>query len=99
MQREYRWGEYEQLEKLFAEALLPHGNIPMWLLYLSHVQQSNQPALDQKESEAVRMEKLLLSRQIIIKAFELAVSTVGFDYGSLSIWQRYLAFIRSWPVL
>lgn len=84
MQYEFRHGHYVELEKLFAEALRPHGDVRMWRLYLQYVRLTEGDETEQ--------------RQTLQKAYELALSMVGMDFGSGPIYRDYLKFILSWPV-
>ena len=91
MQYEWRHGQYELLEKLFTEALRPYGSVRMWRLYLQYVHLCNPPSKTGAEKE-------LHCRQTINKAYELALSTVGLDLRSSSLYIDYIAFISSWSV-
>lgn len=92
MQFEWRHGQYEELERLFSLALKPYGDVRMWRLYLQYVRMGCLEGGDGPDA-------VLAQRQTLSKAYERALSSVGVDLHSLSIYSDYIAFIRSWPVL
>jgi tetratricopeptide (TPR) repeat protein len=74
MQLEWRAGNWSHLETLFSESLRPWGDVRMWRLYLQYTTQMNGPD----------------SRETLVKAYELALSHVGWDLQASSIYLDYL---------
>lgn len=92
MQYEWRNSQYEELEKLFTEALRPHGDVRMWKLYIKYVRLCN------AQVEGEEQDSILAKRQTIMKVYELALSHVGLDLYSGIFYQEYVKFIQSWKV-
>lgn len=88
------------MEKIFAECLKPFGNVRMWRFYLKYVLLCNAPGtgIDCERSaiEGNVEEKEQISRQTISKAYELALGSVGTDYGAMPIYRDYLNFVTDW---
>jgi cleavage stimulation factor subunit 3 len=63
--------------------------VDLWKLYLTYIRRIN------SENAGVSAQE---SRQTITDAFDFALEHVGEDIDSSSIWQEYIAFIKTWPV-
>lgn len=96
MQLEWRRGNYQQLEGLFAEALRPHGSVRMWRLYLQYVAKGSVGTSDQSPPTAA--DSSMVARQTMVRAYELALSHVGLDLHSASLYADYISFISQWTV-
>jgi tetratricopeptide (TPR) repeat protein len=79
-------GEYEELESLFTRCLKGNLSVPLWRLYLAYVRGHQLPPLAAEDET--------LARQTMLKAYEFAVSHVGFDVASGVIWQEYIAYAQ-----
>lgn len=93
-QLEYRLGHYAKLEALFARCLKTVCDVRLWRVYTAYVRQSKSA----KATEERMDDEVLTARAAIMKAFEVAVSTVGMDVDALPLWEDYLAFVRTIPV-
>lgn len=102
MQLEWRRGDYQQLERLFAEALRPHGNVRMWRLYLQYVARSGTTSSGGEGGSSAATtgaaDSSMVTRQTIMRAYELALSHVGLDLHSASLYADYISFISQWTV-
>lgn len=105
MQLEWRRGNYQQLEGLFAEALRPHGNVRMWRLYLQYVARSSNtstgegsPSVATTAATTGTADPSMVTRQTMVRAYELALSHVGLDLHSASLYADYISFISQWTV-
>lgn len=104
-QYECRLHNWPELEAIFGRCLLQTYSVRFWQLYLRHIrlkaylleQQGNRIAED-GSSEEMTVDVVQQARDMVVKAFELAVNQVGMDYEALPIWNDYLAFLRSLPV-
>lgn len=90
---------FSHLESLFSRALggtHPILDVKLWHLYVNHVRKKNQSKAWEENSLD---EEVLLARQSIMKAFELALQSVGYyDVGSIIIWNDFLEFVKGIPV-
>jgi cleavage stimulation factor subunit 3 len=71
---------YHNAEKIIARCLVQCPNVDLWKTYLKYV-------MDVKG-------KLPNSKDEIVRAFEFALSHVGFDIASTQIWQDYLNLLK-----
>lgn len=76
---------YHNAEKIIARCLVQCPNVDLWKTYLKYV-------MDVKG-------KLPNSKDEIVRAFEFALSHVGFDIASTQIWQDYLNLLKQQKVL
>ncbi|KAI0982479.1 hypothetical protein GJ496_003946 [Pomphorhynchus laevis] len=70
---------YDNVEILFSKSLIKVLHIDLWKCYLNYLTET----------------KIHLSnyRQVMSQAFEFALSKIGFDIYSQSIWRNYLKFL------
>jgi len=91
--------DFSHLESLFGRALggtYPILDIKLWHLYISHVRREKQAKAFEENSLD---EEVLIARQAIMKAFELALQAVGYyDVDSICIWNDFLEFVKGVPV-
>lgn len=110
MQLEWRLSNFNYLEKLFGEALRPYGDVPMWRLYVQYVRLGNELTEPSQRSNTVGgnatsatspidVTAMASRRQTIIKAYELALASVGVDLYSSSLYIDYIAFLLTTTVL
>lgn len=83
---EYKNRNYKHLEAIFARCLKSILNLDLWKFYLSYVRQMN---VDPSKAPTAEQ------KNIITKAYEFALSFIGLDVNSTSIWLDYLDFVRS----
>lgn len=81
-QLEYRLNNTSELEKIFAGALRNILDLRLWRLYLQHVQRVNITVKASVE-------------QVIVKAYEFALSNIGHDVYSGVIWLEYLEYLKA----
>lgn len=103
MQYEQRFGHFKELEALFAEALIPHGDIPMWRLYIDYVLSCNElSTLSDLGSKNFQLKSVgapeedAERKRTVSQAYELALANVGLDFHSSPFYREYIRFIRGW---
>ncbi|PWY92444.1 CFIA complex component Rna14 [Aspergillus heteromorphus CBS 117.55] len=79
--------ELFRLEQIFNRILLTIADVQLWTVYLDYVRRRN-PLTTDTTGQA---------RRIISSAYELALTHIGIDKDSGSIWSDYVQFIRSGP--
>ncbi|KAL5334028.1 hypothetical protein BJX70DRAFT_379336 [Aspergillus crustosus] len=79
--------ELFRLEQIFNRTLLTIPAVQLWTVYLDYVRRRNPLSTDASGQ----------ARKIISSAYELALTHIGMDKDSGSIWTDYIQFIRSGP--
>ncbi|KAL4885127.1 hypothetical protein BJY04DRAFT_215003 [Aspergillus karnatakaensis] len=79
--------ELFRLEQIFNRTLLTIPAVQLWTVYLDYVRRRNPLSTDTSGQ----------ARKIISSAYELALTHIGMDKDSGSIWTDYIQFIRSGP--
>lgn len=77
----YRMHMVPDLEKAFASSLRSILDVRLWRIYLQHVLQNN----------------IHGDGQVIIQAYEFALSSLGVDISAAAIWQEYIELLRVLP--
>ena len=78
----YRMHLVPELEKAFAASLRTILDVRLWRIYLQHVLQANLKNGDM---------------QVIMQAYEFAITTLGVDLQAGSLWQEYIELLRVLP--
>lgn len=104
-QYEYRLHNWPELEAIFGRCLLQTCSVRFWQLYLRHIrlkahllEQQGGKTVEDGNTEEVAVDVVQQAKDMVVKAFELAINQVGMDYEAFPIWSDYLAFLRSLPV-
>jgi cleavage stimulation factor subunit 3 len=79
------------VDALYNRSLRTLVTVDLWKSYLDYIKQNQMGNMADPDR---RVE----ARAVIMKAFELAVGSVGLDRESGLIWMDYLAFIRAGEV-
>lgn len=80
-------GEFYNVEQLFSRCLTKVLNLKLWTHYVGYVRRINDPTGPEGEK----------ARNIITQMYEFVLDKVGIDREADSVWNEYLAFIRSKP--
>ena len=75
------------IDNVLGKSLMQVPSLPLWSLYLDHVQRHNNTTTDASGQ----------ARQTIHQAYDLALKQVGLDKDAGKMWQDYIAFIKSGP--
>ena len=78
-------GEKEKVETLFQECLDLTDNVELYRTYVDYVRSVTDFVTGGEKARAT-----------VIQAFEFAISKVGMDILSDSLWQDYIGFLKSW---
>ncbi len=80
--------EFLRVEQIFSKCLLSVPSIDLWKYYLDYIRRMNNLSTGGPHA-----------RSVISQAYEFVLQHVGIDLKSATLWQDYLAFIKSGPVL
>ena len=83
---EYKMKNLKSLESIFSRCLKTAIHVDIWKFYLSYVKQINIELTPNPSAE---------QRMIVVKAYEFALSFIGLDVYSSSIWVDFLEFVKS----
>ncbi|EMG50945.1 RNA14 mRNA 3'-end-processing protein RNA14 [Candida maltosa Xu316] len=78
-------GEKEKVEDLFQQCLGITDNVELCRVYVDYVRSVTDFVTGGEKA-----------RGTVIQAFEFAINKVGLDIKSDSLWQDYIAFLKSW---
>ena len=77
---------FQQAEGIFQRVLFAMPHVQLWTSYLNYVRRKND--LNDPTGQA---------RQTVNAAYEFVLDNIGQDRDAGSIWQDYIAFIKSGP--
>lgn len=86
---EIKAGSFDQVERLFQRCLNNVLNVDLWKSYLSYIR-------EQKHGSRSNQTNMQIREQIV-QAYEFALSKVGLDIHSYSIWNDYISYLKSAP--
>lgn len=85
IQYELNRGEFDKVEELFKRCLFQSTGVALWQCYVGYIRRKNNLITGGEEA-----------RRVIFQAYDLAVSKVGQDPLSGSLWEEYIQFIDDW---
>ena len=90
---EYKKTNYSALENIFGNSLRTvYNNVDLWRLYLRYIKETNASKLDEDPSEQKS------KKTLIAKAFETAISAIGFSFISGPLWSDYIEYLKETKV-
>lgn len=79
--------DFPALEGIFQIALIKNYNVDLWGIYLAYIRRRNNVMTDASGQ----------ARNTITQAYDFALNLIGNDKDSGTIWQDYIAFVKSGP--
>lgn len=73
------------VQKIYQQRLQSMVNVDLWKSYLEYLSQRKSQEADY--------------RDIMIKAYELAIDKIGLDISSTWVWHKYLDFLKGWKTV
>eukprot|EP00127_Corallochytrium_limacisporum_P007236 Clim_evm9s244 gene=Clim_evmTU9s244 len=85
LELELFYGDRSKLDKLFQRCLSLVPYIPIYKMYIDHIEATRGAGLEAQGRQ-----------EVMTRAYEFAVRHVGLDINSDVIWRGYLEFVQSW---
>jgi cleavage stimulation factor subunit 3 len=85
IQYELTRGEFDKVDELFKRCLFQSTGVELWKTYVDYIRRKNNLITGGEEA-----------RRVIFQGYDLAVTKVGQDPESGSLWEEYVQFVDDW---